>query len=288
MSFVPCRLCPNQCEPVFDRVCVSYLTRGHTAVMWTLLKTFTDPGPLTFQLQVGESSDPDADDWHDVGLPVTDQYLAHDPEQRDFGKIRYAFYRVVLTTTLGTYVSEPTGMLGTLGMRDWLKARNLVRRKLRTFRLGEGQNGFLLKRRITGRPCQLCLDPQTREVLDPFCPSCYGTGFQCGYYFPMACVWAAMEPRARHLELDGDQQAMRGTIADIVVQATMLLTALLSEEDIWVNKLTDDRYYVHKITSTCEIRGVPILGQVELRPIPFTSVIYDIPIPDQLAALGLE
>ena len=50
--------------------------------MWELLDTFTDKGPLTFQLQVGSTANQDADDWENVGLPVTDQYFALDGEQR--------------------------------------------------------------------------------------------------------------------------------------------------------------------------------------------------------------
>ncbi len=287
-SFVPCNLCPTQCEPVFDRVMVSYLTRGPVRIMWTLLPTFTDVGPLSFQLQVGETSNPNAGDWEDVGLPVVNQYLATDPEQRDFGKIKYVFYRIVLTSPLGTYVSMPTAALGTLSQRDWLKARNLVRRKLKTFKLGEGQDGYLLKRRFTGQQCRVCTDPLTQEVRDPFCLTCYGTGFECGYYYPMSCVWASISPKATHQELDADKEAMRGTVNDMTVQSQMIITGLLSEEDVWANKLTDDRYFVHEITSTMEIRGVPIIGDVKLRLIPFTSPIYEIEIPDQLEAMGLE
>jgi hypothetical protein len=68
----------------------------------------------------------------------------------------------------------------------------------------------------------------------------------------------------------------------------MLMTALLSELDVWVAKKTDDRYYVHDIQHTCEIRGVPLIAKVMLRPIPYSSSIYTIEIPQQLLALGLE
>ena len=66
----------------------------------------------------------------------------------------------------------------------------------------------------------------------------------------------------------------------------MLLTDLMGEDDIWVNKRTDDRYYIHKIDHVSEIRGCPLIGNVEMRPIAYSSVVYDIKIPDQLAHLG--
>jgi hypothetical protein len=282
-SFVPCKQCPNQCEPVFDRVVVSNVIKGATKVMWELLPSFTDPNPLTFQLQVGQTANNDADDWADVGGPVENSYFAFDTEQRVFGKTNWTYYRVLVTSSLGTYTSMPTGGLGTLSQRDWLKAKNLIRRMKTQYRLGEGQEGYLLKRRVTGQKCRQCLDFQTQEVRDPMCPSCFSTGFECGYFYPMACVWANITPKSRRIQLDGD----RATVNDIVVQAKMILVELMGEDDVWVNKVTDDRYYVHKIDHTVEVRGVPVFGNVELRPIAYSSVIYDIEIPAQLDALGL-
>lgn len=248
--------------------------------MWELVPSFNDQRPLVFQLQVGTTANNDADDWQDVGLPVTDQYFAVDGEKRVFGKSNWTYYRVKLTTPQGSYVSDPTGLWGTLRPHDWRLAREITRKELVAHR-GASQQGYLMKRRITGIRCKVCLDRMTREVRNPACPSCYGTGFECGYYYPIGCSWANISPRSRHTELDGGQG--RGTIDDIVVRARMTLTDLLMEEDLWVNKVTDDRYYVHKIDHVAEWRGVPLVGSVELRPVPFSSIIYDIQIPEQLA-----
>lgn len=285
-----CQPCPaGECQSVFDRVVVSYLTVGGARIMWELLPTFTDPRPLTFRLQVGSTANPDADDWADVGLPVVDQYFAVDPEQRVWGKSNWTHYRVLLTTARGSYYSDPVGGMGTLAWRDWCLARSMVHSRRVAYRYGPGgQLGYLLKRRWTGQPCTRCLDRQTKEVRDPACPNCYGTGFECGYFYPMSCVWAELSPRSHRTELDAGQN--RGTVDDIVVQADMLMTELLGEDDVWVNRRTDDRYYVHRVAHNSEVRGVPIAANVELRLVPFSSVIYTIPIPDQLAALaaGLE
>lgn len=277
-----CKPCGDPCRSVFDRVVVRHYIKGGALVMWELLDTFTDPGPLTFQLQVGTTNNPLADDWQDVGLPVENQYSAVDPEQRVWGKTNFTHYRVRVTSPLGTYYSLPTGGMGVLSRGEWLLARELVRQRKVDYRKGKAaQEGYLLKRRWTGQRCYDCMDLQTQESRDPDCESCYGTGFQCGYYYPMSCVWAKLSPRARRTELDGGQG--RGTVNDIVVHADMLLTDLMAEDDVWVSDRADDRYYVHRVTHTAEVRGVPVAGQVELRPIPFSSIIYSIEIPEQLA-----
>jgi len=272
------------CDPVFDRVVVSHLVAGPTRVMWTLAEEFDDEGPLRFQLQAGTTADNAADDWVDVGPPVVDRFSAVDPEQRVWGNTNYTHYRVRLTTPSGVYLSAPEGGMGVLDRRSWRLARDMVRSRRQAMRVGDaGQRGFLLKRRRTGKDCPRCLDYQTREVRDPQCLACYGTGKKCGYYYPTGCVWAELSPRTRRTELDAGQA--RGTVNDVTVQAVMLMTDLLDEEDVWVAEKTDDRYFVHRVQHLEEVRGVPVLASVELRLAPFTHIVYAIPVPDQLRAV---
>lgn len=283
----PANPCPPACEPVFDRIVVSHIISGPTRVMWELLETFTDAGPLTFQLQAGNTANPDADDWTDVGLPVVDQYFAFDDEQRVWGKLNFTHYRVTLTTSVGAYVSPPVDGMGTLDRHSWRLAREHVRITRQEMRVGDqGQVGYLLKRRWTGEDCPVCLDTMTREVRNAQCETCYGTGKKCGYYYPMACVWAEVSPRTRRTHLDGGQA--RGTTDDVTVKARMLMTDLLAEDDVWVAAKTDDRYFVHTVQHTKEVRGVPIIADVELRLVPFTSMVYAIEIPQQLSAIEAD
>lgn len=201
--------------------------------------------------------------------------------QRTHGKTDHTFYRVRLTDGTGTYYSEAVNAVGSLDRRSWRIAREIVRQRRVAYRFGPGgQRGYLLKRRLTGQPCPDCLDVQTGESKDPNCPGCLGLGFSCGYYYPQACVWAELSPETRHTELDGGQS--RGTVSDVTVEAEMLAVESLEEEDVWVSALRDERYFAHKITDIAEYRGVPLIAHVELRPIPFSSPIYGIQIPQQL------
>jgi hypothetical protein len=82
-----------------------------------------------------------------------------------------------------------------------------------------------------------------------------------------------------------DDQGMRGTIQDISIQARMLMLPLIDEKDVWVSRETDDRYFIQAIQNVSEIRGVPLVANVELRPAPYTDIVYRIPIPQQDAWL---
>ncbi len=270
--------CPADCEEVFDMVHVSYLVRGGTRVMWQLIPEFSEPLPWTFQLQVGKTGDSNADDWTDVGLAVDNTCYSIDAEKRVYGKTQNTHYRVQLTTPAGVHYSQPTAKSGILGVRDWRIAKEIVRKEKLRFRY-TAQDGYLLKRRTNGENCTSCLDLQTNEVTDPYCQECWGTGKQCGYYYPMACIWADLSPRTRRMHID--DQATRGTVQDIVISGRMLMLPLINEQDVWVSRKTDDRYYIHSIQDVAEIRGVPLVANVEMRPAPFTDVIYQIPIPQQ-------
>jgi len=267
--------CPDACSNVFDRVVVSRVIVGGTVVAWDLLASFADPLPWTFTLQAGTTGNPAATDWAAVGPAVTQAFYAVDPVQRVYGTTDWTYYRVQLVTSLGTYYSDPVNGLGTLPMRDWRLARELVRKERLLARLGF-QDGYLLKRKVSGQPCS-CLDPRTREVLRPGHTECYGVGYEGGYYAPMPCVWAGLRPKATRIQLDAGQG--RGTVNDVAVAARMLFVPVMIEEDVWVSAKTDDRYFVHEIQNVAEFRGVGVVADVMLRPAQFTHVIYNFPVP---------
>ena len=269
------------CDEVFARVFVSFLRRGGTTVLWELDENFTDPMPYTFQLQFSKSAVRDENAWEDVGDPVVNQFMAVDGEQRFYAKTDPGYYRVRLDTENGAYYSRPTGAMGRLPRRDWRLAREAIRQERVRMRFAAGEHGVLLKRRTTGVPCSDCRNSLTQEVEDPTCPRCLGTGFECGYFFPIDCVWADISPESYHTHTD----TQRGTVSDVRVRARMINTQILSEEDVFVGLLSDMRYYVHKVQNVAEHRGVPLIANVELRPAPVSDVIYSVEIPQQLEHL---
>lgn len=277
--------CPPPCPDVFERVVVTNLIADSTTVLWRMSPHFTDPDPESwiFTLQVGHTANPAADDWEDVGLPAVDASYLVDSEQRVWGKTEWTNYRVKVVTPLGTYYSLPEAGLGALDRKDWLLGRSIVRRNLVAARLGWVE-GFLLKRKLYGTPCPECLDPQTEEVTIPYCDVCFGSGFVGGYYPPMGCIFAALSPEAGHTEFTGGPRNVGKTV---VVKATMIAVPQLHEDDVWVGRAGDRRYYVHSITNLAEIKGVPLFVSVELRPAPFSDTLYRIPIASESPSIVL-
>lgn len=269
----------NKCsnESPFSRVVVSYLG-GVPEVFYELDAYATMPGPLTFQLQFAEVLSQHAP-WVDIGNPVVDVYsIKLSSSFKPTGKLNRNVFRLKMTDgNDDVHYSDPVSKAGTLSRADWLTARQILKQKQLELSQGlTGQMGFLLKRRITGEKCPRCTDQMTSEILDPECSVCWGTGRKCGYYYPIGCVWAAISPMTYRAHLDGGQT--RGTVLDVVVKADMINTWILGEGDVWINAVTNDRYYIHTVQNTAEIRGVPLTATVELRVPPFTDIIYDLPL----------
>lgn len=276
--------CTTDCPSVFSRVVVSYIIRGGTYIAWELQPEFEDQRPYEFQVQVGTTSNNDADDWEDVGFPVLNQFAAIDDTKRVYGVDNWTHYRVKLTTTTGVYYSLPMGLMGVLTKGEWLDVREITRQAKVNLQKGHwGQPGVLLKRRITGRKCQTCTDFVTGVSDRADCPECYSTGFSCGYYFPIECVWAGLTPTAYHTKID----QKRATISDRSNPGFLVLSGLgvLGEGDIWVGLRTDERYFIHDIKPEILYRGVAITATVMMNKIPMSSSIYDIVIPSQLQSI---
>lgn len=251
------------------------MIRGVTRIWWQLEPLFNDPGPYVFQLQYGNTGIPDSPDWHNVGSPLLDGYMAYDAEWRHSGGDLLTHYRVTLTTPKDTYVSQPVPCFGELNERDWLMAREVIRREQLRHKY-VSVAGFLLKPYRFGRPCKRCRDTLTQEVLDSNCPICNGTGFEVGYHpaLPMQC-WD-LSPQTIVEQQDNE---VKGTTRENAeVQARVIGWPAINRNDIWVNGKSDERWLVHSIQVAAALRGVPLIYNIQMGLIPFSSPIYELEI----------
>jgi hypothetical protein len=263
--------------PAFDRLRVDYVVVGGARVSWDLNRHFIDPGPYTFQLQVGHTGLEQADDWLDVGDPIVDTYFAFDLDQRLFGKLMETHYRVRLVTPVGTYYSNPQSTEGVLSTKDWLAYREIARKEQLRHRVQTSPIGFLLKARRYGPRCPVCADQFTEEVTRTNCTTCYGTGFLNGYFAPLSACYAdvSLQQNREHRDPNVGMQKQD------VITARFIGDPQLYSYDVWINGASDERYYFHTVSSKAHVRGVDLIFEAELRLAPFTDVIYQLPITSQ-------
>lgn len=255
----------------FARVSIDYIVAGNARIAWEMNRHFVDPGPYSFQVQVAHVGISEADDWTNVGAPVIDQFFAIDTDKRLWGKILDLYYRVELTTSVDIYYSNPQSCSGLLLKRDWLNAQEITRKELLRHRVLTSVSGYLLKARRYGPKCSICTDLLTDEVSKTNCTSCYGTGYENGFYAPVESIYADVG-----LPITRDHRNPNiGMESQAVIAARFIGDPLIYAYDVWINSTSDERYYIHTTKSLAQVRGIPVVIEAELRLAPFSDIIYE-------------
>lgn len=246
-------------------------------------RRFTDLPPYVFQLQTGNTGNPNATDWVDVGTPIVNGFFGLDDERREgvYGKRLLTHYRVKLTTATYVYVSLPVATYGELSEKDWLFAREINRKESLRHDL-VSRDGYLLKRMRFGEPCTTCVDTLTGEITDSKCPDCNGVGFKVGYHAPTPFV-LDMSPEAVTELRRGTEPPGPSRPTDL--KGRVLGFPQVSKEDVWVDEKSDQRFLMHEIRHMSEWRGIPLIVQVGIRLAPYTDQIYKIEVGGEAAEL---
>jgi hypothetical protein len=270
--------CLAACDAVFVRLRVRPTIAHGSWVEWLLHPTFTES--YTAQLQVGRTGSNLADDWENVGLPVSNVNYAIDDTQRVFGRTQWTHYRVTLVTASGVYTSKPANCWGDLSFANWRRVMNRERiYRVQFERTIRGQEGFLLKRKLSGdkpAPGRGIIDFQTDEVVNAQAASTKGTEYLDGYFAPIPCIIGDPGNTTRGERLD----PRRGTVnTGLRTTVTMLAVPQVDSKDVWIAKDNGFRWEVGFIKHIEEIDGIPIAINADIKLLPFSNIIYSIPMP---------
>jgi len=265
---------PDTRTQISGQVKVDYAIRGTPRISWDMRQRFCDLQPWEFQLQVSRNG---GDSYVDVGVPIINTFYALDDEQRLFGKDMRLVYRVQLTTEKDVYYSPPSQPMGMLRKRQWLVSREIIRRHtLQVKQTGlRSLDGYFLKRKVAGIACT-CLDPFTNGITNHDCEFCHGTGFLDGYWRASENFMLDFSPELRNTHRDN--ALSRGTVNAVVGVGRFIGLPIMNRNDIWIEKDSDRRYYIHKVSNKAEINQVPIIVEAELRLAEFTDAIYAVPL----------
>lgn len=272
-----CDLCPSgDCPVPFERVAVQRLAGPGTTVAWSAARGWRAPaGPVLATLEVSAGgpggpwrpADPDAD--------PADTPVLVDPARNRHGPDPH--YRVRLSWPGGGGVSDPVPADGGLRRPAWLYARQVAARLALTLSKGGGSPGYLYKRRHAGEPCRVCLDPAVGAATRVSCPDCYGTGWRCGYFPPVGCVWLGLSTGPRGVR--SDPAGAEPPADDRRAVGKCVLASRPAAGDVWAHAVTDERYEVIRVTPTLSSEGVPVLGDLTLAYLPPVSPLYRLPPP---------
>ena len=266
---------------VFNRLQVLTHSLGGTLICWSLQSSFRAKGPYNFFVDFGRSG---TDKWLPLNkVPIVDDCYFSDPQQRYWDQLVDYYYRIrlILPGELDeeghckVFISQPQQANGLWNRRDWLIARDIVRKEylLQRKRTNMTSIGYLLKRKRYGHPCQACQEYDTKEVQFDRCPICYGTGF-IGGYFPGIDFRVTSGEWDREFKRDPEI----GNRNDLMKEGRAVAYPYLDTNDVWVRADSGERYFINRIKSIAEIGNIPIIVSVELRLAPVSSIIYTVPL----------
>jgi hypothetical protein len=271
-------------DPVFKRLRVDHMVMAYTRLSWELAPWFCDPGPWEFLPQISDTG-VETSVWTDLSDWLPNWFTIGVPPVLTGGRNLTTHFRVILQTPLGQYISQPQGIFGTLASKEWVKARNIVKKERMRFKSAGVVRGWLIKRQRSGdipdptdRRTSVT-DFLTGEITKTNDPNTVGTEFFGGFYAPVTYDLDA-EPSGLYEHRDEVQE--RGTIDDdsLVRQARIIHDPPVAYWDGFVADQSDLRFYFHRVKHVAEIGMVPIVSQAELRLAPFSDVIYTVEVPE--------
>lgn len=232
---------------------------------WTLDPLLDVAPPWIFTVQESPTG---RDAWADISPPLADQLIYIEEERRKFDKSRRPYFRIRGEIGGRMLYSAVRDAFGDLNRREWLLAREIMRKELLRMRGMGGVPVTLWMKFHTGAKCPRCRDVVSQETLDANCPVCCGTGYVTGFHGPYSS-WASFTPvvsRKRHEEGGAGITDLRQH------QVRLLGSFALVRDDLILDTPSQRVYAVDQISQLIELRRVPLVIQCTAHEGNFTDI----------------
>lgn len=267
-------------EYPIQRLIVYNIEPGVTHVTWDMHPKMNDPGKYEYQLQVNRLPNHDDPEWVNVGKPIVNAIAIEDrlddPDTRCSGYKLDKYYRIILTTSRGEYVSPIEGCFGQLHRYEWKLIQEITRKEILRHN-NVSIPCVLLKVRTSGEKCPNCTNGVTSISNNSECPYCYGTGYLGGYYAPFHFNMVEISP-TQLMEKHESDNVTTLNLSDNRYEGRALGVPEILLDDIIVDLSTSQRFRVQGSQVISQLRRVPIARKLDLILLPWSSPAYKIPI----------
>ena len=261
---------PNDCG-LFARIQVNAALPVGQDISWQMVHDFKGTPPYNFYIDVAPTG---SEDWTTLNkTAVVNDCSYYDPNVYNYGMSIDQNYRIrMVDGNDDVFYSNTFQPLGNWNKRDYLTAKEIMRKEYLMQTKFTGVKGLLLKRREWGPRCPLCLDFDTSAITDMHCDLCYGTGFVGGYYKGIE-YWVTFSNLRRQKNIEDT-----AVMDPFTRGGRSVAYPYLDTRDIWVNDQTNERWFISNIANAAEVRNIPIVYNAEYRKAPTSSIIYKVPV----------
>ena len=247
------------------RISPNYL--GGFLYCWEIAGGFNDPGPWSFIVQKGPTA---KGPWENISPKLVNVIAWRDEGGKNLvGKSNTLYFRVQMKTPRGTYSSHAVQPYGDLPRREYLLAREIIRRETLRARVLAGVECDLYIRSTFGPRCTFCVDPVTGDVRDSHCKKCLGTGRYPAYFGPHRMM-LSFSPDAAHSKNNSND----GTHETRTFEALAIGNPVIKKGDVIVDLRQDKRYVVGIASVVSEVRRVACLQRIGFDEAPLSDPIY--------------
>ena len=236
---------------------------------WDVSQEIMDKGPWKFVVEEAPAKD---GPWTPVSPELANTHHWIETTRRVVNKNQVLLFRVKLITGVRTYYSAVREPYSDLNRREYLIAREIMRREVLHARTLAGGLARVWLRSTFGPQCTVCKDPVTGDVINTACQVCFGTGRNPGFYGPFD-LWFVPTPTQRDTVMAPDGT---GTREPIVNTFKTIGFPHMKDGDILIDKQAGKRYYVDSVSQAVELRGYPLVQQLEGREIPVSDPVYNL------------
>ena len=235
---------------------------------WRVSGDFNVAPPWVFRVEQAASI---TGPWIDISGPIIDRYFYKEDRRRLINKSSVLYFRVVLVADDTKYFSRVVTPYGDLNRKDFLIARDIMRKEVLHMKKMAGTAGQLFTVTTFGPPCLKCRDPITGEIRFADCDQCFGTGRINPYNGPYD-MWMTFSSDSNHDVVDEGA----GTLERKIFEVRMASSIVAKKNDVIVDIGSDKRYYVNKASVIAELRRIPLVQSLVVSEAPVSDKIYKI------------
>lgn len=255
-------------DPVIKKLDVFPDYSGGFVFMWEILESFNESPPWTFFIE--EAASPTGP-WISIAGPIVDTFFYKEPWHRLINKSSVLYYRVRMIVGDNVYFSGVVQPYGDLDRKDFLIAREIMRKEVLHMKGMAGTAGRLYTVATFGPRCRKCVDPVTGEVRNSKCKDCFGTGRMHPYFGPYD-AWMTFSEDKQHIKQDDGM----GTFEHKLFNVRLVANPVVKKNDVIVDLASDKRYYVNQASVVAEIRRIPIVQMLAVSEAPVSDKVYSI------------
>ena len=184
---------------------------------------------------------------------------------------RSVYYRVTAHFANGDSETAVRNIIANIRQRKLQLLRRKMQRDFSVALKFSGIDLAVLKRRHWGIRCRDCFDLLTKKVTKSKCNTCYGTGFEGGYFNPVRVPGRMGVSNVQTQITEKDKVDINKT------RLTLLVVPEIEVDDIIVDVQNNKRYIVQTRHAT-EMQTLAVHQQLTVSELAKDSVEYRIPV----------